>query len=188
MSVVACDSALLPTADDVSSAVTSSHSAAPVAAGARDTSLCANGGFSLELIYYGELGDESDSKKSVRSPGSPWATQSEPSKRRLAHTTREVSSITLSLGLMVMSLMVHHLCRVIRTHKCAMSTITTMARAIIISDTNYLCWYQSEGSWSHNVASSLWVQALATPRACYQQLVWWDKYTSSNTIIWCFQA
>ena len=71
MSVVACDSALLPTADDVSSAVTSSHSAAPVGAGARGTSPCANDGFSLELIYYDESGNESDSKKSVRSPGSP---------------------------------------------------------------------------------------------------------------------
>ena len=50
MSIATCDSALLPTADDVSSAVTSSHSAAPVAAGARGTSPCANDGFSLELI------------------------------------------------------------------------------------------------------------------------------------------
>ena len=50
MSIATCDSALLPTADDTSSAVTSSHSAAPVAAGARGTSPCANDGFSLELI------------------------------------------------------------------------------------------------------------------------------------------
>ena len=68
----------------------------------------------------------------MRSPGSPWATQSEPSRRRFAHTTRELSSITLFLGLMVMSLMIHRLRRVMRTHKCAMSTITTMARAIFI--------------------------------------------------------
>ena len=133
MSVAACDSALLPTADDTSSAVTSSHSAASVAAGARGTSARANDGSPLELIYYGESGDESDSKKSVRLPGSPWATQSEPSERKLAHTTREVSSSTLSLGLMVMSVMVHHLCRVMRTHKCAISTITTMARAMAIT-------------------------------------------------------
>ena len=35
MRVAACGSALLPTADDTSSAVTYSHSAAPVTAGAR---------------------------------------------------------------------------------------------------------------------------------------------------------
>ena len=116
-----------------SSAVTSYHFSAPVAAGARGTPPCANDGSSLELIYYGESGGESDSKKPVRKPGSPWATQSDPLKRRLSHTTRVVSSSSLSLGLMVMSLMVHRLRRVIHTHKCAMSTITTMARAIVIT-------------------------------------------------------
>ena len=71
MSVAACDSALLPTADDTSSAETSFHSAAPVAAGSRGSSPCADDGSPLKLIYYGESGDDSDSKKSVRSPGSP---------------------------------------------------------------------------------------------------------------------
>ena len=57
MSIATCDSALLPTADDTSSVVTSSHSAAPVAAGASGTSPRANDGSPLEIIYYGESGD-----------------------------------------------------------------------------------------------------------------------------------
>ena len=53
MSVAACDSALLSTSDGTSSAVTSSHSAASVAAGARGTSPRANDGspFGAHLLW-----------------------------------------------------------------------------------------------------------------------------------------
>ena len=108
------------------------------------TSPCANDGSSLELIYYGESGDESDSKKSVRSPGSLWASRSGPSKRRLAYTTREVSSITLfdgdePDGSSPTSIHTHSQVRDVNDYD-------DDASHHHYSDTNYLCWYQSEGS------------------------------------------
>ena len=53
-----------------------------VAAGARGISPRADDGSLLELIYSGESDGGSDSKKTARSPGSPAATKSEPSKKK----------------------------------------------------------------------------------------------------------